>query len=141
MQKKEIKPQKVILNEKRSVVKFFVFTLLTCGIYGNIFNMGLGFDLNKIIGRNDGKKTMNFLVAFGLSFFTMSIVTVIWWYSVTDRIENELARREIDYNFSTTDFWLWGFVCGFFLFGTVVFYAKLFKAMNLIAADYNAKGE
>lgn len=54
---------------------------------------------------------------------------------------DELYARRIDYSFGAGTFWGWGFFGTIILVGPFIFYHKFFKAMNLINADYNAKGE
>ena len=57
----------------------------------------------------------------------------------TGLLEEALKEREIEYGFTTSDFWIWQFVGSFFLIGHFVYVYKLCKAMNLLCADYNKR--
>ena len=52
----------------------------------------------------------------------------------------ELNRRGIAYSFGAGDFWGWGILGAFIFVGPFVYYHKLFKAANLLAADFNNRG-
>ena len=125
------------LQTNRSMWKLMLLTVLTLGIYPILFFIPFSFDLDKIAPKRDGTKTMNFLLAYLLSFLTLSIVMDIWQYQIAARIGEALEMREIDYEFSTSDFWLWFFFGSFFLVGPFIYYYKMCKAMNLLCRHYN----
>ncbi len=134
-----IPPRK--LTENRSFWKYLLLGIFTLGIYNIIFFISFSFDLDKVATRHDGRKTMNYMFAWLLSLFTLSVVMAIWHYGVASRIEEEFNRREIESDFSTTDFWLWYLVGSLFLVGPLVYHYKLFKAMNLLCHAYNEEQE
>ena len=68
------------LTTDRKMWKLMLFSYLTCGIYTVIFFIPLSFDLDKVAPKPDRSKTMNYLWAFILSIFTLSIVIDIWHY-------------------------------------------------------------
>jgi len=127
------------LKTNRNMWKLMILTILTLGIYSIASFMPLSFDLDKAAPKPDRSKTMNYLFAYVISLFTFSIVLIIWNYHIAERIEEALAQRNIEYEFSTSDFWIWYFVGSFFLVGPFVYFHKLCRAMNLICADYNEK--
>ncbi len=134
---KKYEPPKLQTN--RSMWKLFVFNVLTLGIYGIIFFVPLSFDLDAVDPKRERGKTMNYAAAYILSLFTFSIVITVWHYHIASRIEEALARREIDYKFSTGDFWKWYFFGSFILVGRFIYFYKLCKAMNLLCQSYNEK--
>ena len=136
-EEKEIKPPK--LKTDRSMWKLMILNILTLGIYGIIFFIPFSFDLDKIAPKRDRSKTMNYLVAYILSIFTFSFVLLIWYYQITCRVEEALAKRNIDYEFTTGTFWGWYFLGSFILVGPFVYFHKLCKAMNLLCESYNEK--
>jgi hypothetical protein len=111
--------------------------------------------------------TGSFVILFGvLLMIIIGISIVVWMCRITKRISNELSVRNIDAKFCAKTFWLFYFVyfvydmicsgvcdvlgielvweyviClpGYILYYTFMF--KLIKAMNLLNADYNQKGE
>ncbi len=130
-----IPPRK--LEEKRNFWKWLILSLLTLGVYDIIFFMSFSFDVDKLASRHDGKKTLNYAFVFLLSLFTFSIVKLCWLYEITGRISEELSRRGIEYEFSTSDFWIWQVVGSLYFVGPFIFHFKLIKAMNLLCTDYN----
>ena len=98
-------------------------------------------DINLIATKYDGKKTMHFsLVFFLFSWLTLGIVPLGWHHKMSARVGTELARRGIDYSFGASTFWLWGILGSIIVVGPFIYTYKLLKSMNLLAADYNAKG-
>lgn len=134
-EEEEYKPPKLITN--RNVWKYMLLNILTLGIYSIIFFIPFSFDIDKIAPKRDHSKTMNYLAAYILAFFTFSIVIDIWHYQVAARVEEALSQRNIDYEFGTSDFWTWLIMGSFILIGPFVYFHKLCKAMNLLCAHYN----
>ena len=94
---------------------------------------------DKVDPKRERGKTMNYLVAYILSMFTFAIVMDIWHYHIAGRVEEALERRNIDYNFNTSDFWKW-FLFGSLIFvGPFIYFHKLCTAMNLLCQSYNEK--
>lgn len=129
------------LATNRGLAKFFFLSIVTCGIYGLIAMSSVSSDINTVASKHDGRHTMHFcLVAFLFSWLTFGIVPFVWLCKLSGRIGNELDRRKIDYGFGAGTFWGWGFFGSYIIVGPFIFYHKLFKAMNLLCEDYNAKG-
>ncbi len=131
------------LRTNRAAWKVILFNILTLGFYELFFFMPITFELDKIAPKPDRSKTMNILAAFVLSLFTFNIVLTVWTYMFTERVEEALAQRGVEYDFSTNDFWNLYFFGGLFIFGPFLayfYYHKTCKAMNLLCADYNEKG-
>lgn len=129
------------LKTNRGLVKFILLSIITLGIYGLVVMSAVSTDINVIAGRYDGKKTMHYcLVALVFSWLTLGIVPLVWSHKVSNRIGAELQRRGISYKLSAGTFWGWGFFGALIFVGPFIYIHKLLKAMNLLAADYNAKG-
>ena len=131
------------LRTDRKAWKYILFNILTLGFYEIFFFMPMTFEVDKIAPKPDRSKTMNFVFAFILALFTFNIVLTVWLYMFTERVEEALAQRGIEYDFSTNDFWNFYFFGGLFVFGNFIaffYFHKLCKAMNLLCADYNEKG-
>lgn len=127
------------LQTDRQAWKLILFSILTLGIYSILFFMPFSYDIDKAAPRPDRSRTMSYAFAYILSLFTFSIVLLVWQYQIASRLEEALAEREIEYGFSTSDFWLWQVVGSFFVIGPFVYFHKLCKAMNLLCADYNKR--
>ena len=129
------------LKANRSVLKFVLLSIITLGIYAIVFYTKLGIDLNRIAGRHDGRKTMNYcLVHFLLSPITLSIASLVWFTKLSSRVGAELQRRQIAYRFSGRDYWLWNVLGSFIIVGPFVYLKKLCKAMRLLSLNYNING-
>ena len=129
------------LRTNRSLLKTILLSLITFGIYSIVVYSHVGDDVNVVCSRHDGKHTMHYcLVFFIFSWLTLGIVPLVWQHRICNRMGDELKRRGLNYEFSASTFWLWGILGSLIIVGPFVFGHKFFKAMNIINADYNAKG-
>lgn len=138
-QRKEKEYKRPKLKTNRKMWQFMLFSILTLGIYGVIFFVPFSYDLDKIAPKRDGTRTISYAFVFVLSLFTASIVMLFWHYHIAERVNEALEKRNISYNFGTSTFWGWYFFGSFILVGPFIYFHKLFKAMNLLCADYNEK--
>ncbi len=129
------------IKSDRNYVVFLLLDIITCGVYGIIVMSQFSEEINSIASKYDKKDTMHYcLMNFVLAPLTSGIWRMVWYHQLSERIGDELARREIDYKFSPMDFWGWYFLGAFILVGPFVYFIKFFKAMNLLAEDYNIHG-
>lgn len=129
------------LKTNKSLLKFILLSAITFGIYGIVVMSSVSSDINVIASRYDGKKTMHYcLVLFLIGPITLGIAYLVWFHNLSARIGNELRRRNIFYNFSATDFWLWCVLGSIIIVGPFVYYYKLFKATNQLCEHYNVNG-
>lgn len=130
------------LNTNRGLLKLILLGIITFGIYPIIVFSTISSDINLIASRYDGRKTMHYcLLFFIVAPITAGIGSVVWTHRICARIGNELARRGIAYSFGAGSFWGWGVLGSFLLgIGPFIFLHKLCKSMNLLCADYNARG-
>ena len=98
------------LSTNRSFLKFLFLNIVTCGIYGIICLYEISKDINTIASRYDNKKTMNSVVAWLLSTVTFGISLIVWYHKISSRIGCELQRRNYDYKFSASTYWIFNFV-------------------------------
>ena len=131
-----------LLKTDRSVWKFILFSILTCGIYSIIFFSGISDDINRVASGRDGKKTTHYcLMSFVLSPITCGIYQFYWWHTISERIGEETRARGIYTDFSATTFWLWyvvgSLLCGL---GPLVYVHMLCKTMNQLNTNYNQFG-
>ncbi len=129
------------LKTNRGLLKFILLSLITFGIYGIVVMSSVSNDINVIASRYDGKKTMHFcLLTFVISWLTCGIGIIVWYHKISNRIGEELKRRNIDFSFNAGSFWLWNVLGSFIIVGPFVYAYKLFKAMNLLSENYNING-
>ncbi|HNX15703.1 MAG TPA: DUF4234 domain-containing protein [Oscillospiraceae bacterium] len=129
------------LKTNRGLGWFILYSIITFGIYPIVFFTGISNDINVIASRYDGRKTMHYCLLFFLvAPITFGIAGLVWSHNISDRIGNELKRRRIPYNFSSSDFWLWGFLGSLIIVGPFIYIHKLAEAINQLAINYNTNG-
>ena len=129
------------LKTNRGWLKLILLSLITFGIYGIIFYTKLANDVNTIASRYDGKKTMHYcLLMFVIAPITCGIAGIVWCHRISARIGNELSRRGIAYKFGAGSYWGWNTLGLLIGIGPIIYLHKLCKSMNLLCADYNARG-
>ncbi len=80
------------------------------------------------------------LLTFIVSPLTLGIANFVWAHRISNRIGDELARRRIDYDFDADTYWIWAILGSLIMIGPLVYYHKLFKAVNLLNEHYNVNG-
>lgn len=129
-----------MLSTNRGILKFFLLSLITFGIYAIVVMSNISTEINTIASPRDKKHTMHYcLVYFIFSWLTLGIVPLVWMHRICNRIGDELAARNLPNGISVGTFWGWGFLGLFILIGPFIFYYKFFRAMNTLNADYNSK--
>lgn len=131
-----------MLRTNRGLIKYLLLSIITFGIYGLVVFCHIGEEINQVASRRDGKSTMHFaLIAFLLGPLTLGIGYLVWYHKLCSRIGDELMARGINYSFGATNFWCWDILGAIIIIGPFVFLHQILKAMNLINADYNVKGD
>ncbi len=129
------------LKTNKGLLKYILLSIITFGIYGLVVMSSVSTDVNTVASRYDGKKTMHFcLLFFIVAPITLGIASIVWFHRISNRIGNELKRRNVNYNLSCADYWLWNVLGSIIIVGPFIYFHKLFKATNLMCADYNVKG-
>lgn len=129
------------LKTNRGLIKYILLSIITFGIYPLVLFSCISEDINVIASRYDGKKTMHYcLLVFIFSWLTFGIAPIVWMHRLYARIGNEINRRGIAYSIGAGTFWGWGVLGAFIYVGPFIAMHKLFKAMNLLSADYNVNG-
>lgn len=134
-EKVEYKPQP--LRTDRKMWKLMLFSFLTLGIYSFTFFLPISYELEKVSPTRERGKMMNYGIAYLISLFTFSAVMIFWQHELASRIEEALADRGIESDFSMGDFWGWYFFGSFIIVGPYIYFHKLCTAMNLLCEDYN----
>ena len=83
---------------------------------------------------------MPYFAACALAPFTLGIYGLVWIHNMCNRVGGELQRRNIDYSFGASTFWLWGVLGSLIIVGPFIFTHKLMKSMNFINKDFNEHG-
>lgn len=129
-----------MISTNRGLLKFLLLSLITFGIYGIVVMSNISTEINQIATPRDKKHTMHYcLIFFIFSWLTFGIAPLVWMHRICNRIGTEILCRQLPNGISAATFWGWGVLGSFILVGPFIFYYKFFKAMNTLAADFNAK--
>lgn len=129
------------LPTNRGAIKAIILTIITFGIYSIVLYERMSREINITASRYDGKKTMSYALMFFLvTPLTLGIGALVWFHKISKRIGAELKRRNINYSFGASSFWLWNVLGIFIIIGPFVYLHKMIKAINLINEDYNING-
>lgn len=130
-----------LLSTNRSLLKMIFLGIITLGIYPIVVYSGISRDINILASRYDGRKTMHYcLMLFVFTPITGTVAAFLWSHRLCRRVGRELRRRGLPYRFGAGSFWGWNILGTLLLVGPFVFVHKLMTAMNLLCADYNARG-
>ena len=130
-----------LLRTNRSMVKFYLLSFVTLGIYGLVLMSHVSVEINHIASQHDGRRTMHYcLMLFLLSWLTLGIYPLIWYRNLCSRIGDELYRRNINYKFGVGCYWGWNIFGSLIIVGPFIFCHKFLKAMNKLCDDYNING-
>ena len=126
------------IDTQRSLLKYVLLTIVTCGIYGLYFIYALARDVN-IMCEEDGKDTPGLLKYFLLSIVTCGIYSFVWYYNLGNRLQanaNEQYELNVSENGTTVLLWMLigSLVCGI---ATLVATNIIIKNTNAIATEYN----
>jgi len=125
------------LSTNRDILILIALSLITCGVYHYLFVNSLANDVN-VACEGDGGETPGGLVYFLLTVFTCGIYSLIWWYSVSERLKRNASRYRVNYVEDSTTVLLMlllgGITCGIC---TVVGMHYVLRSANTICAAYN----
>lgn len=120
-----------MVDNNRSLPKYILLTLVTCGIYSWIFLYRLIKDIN-IICDGDGNETPNLLKLILLSIVTCGIYSWIFYYKLGNRIYENAGRYGLSFSENGTTILMWQ------LFGMLLCGIGPFIAMNIIIKNTNS---
>lgn len=130
-----------MLRTDRGLLKFCLLSIVTLGIYGIVVWSHISEEINQVATPRDGKHTMHYcLVCFVFSWLTFGIVPLVWGHRITERVGDELKARNLPYSISAGTYWGWNILGALIIVGPFVYIYKFLTTMNMINADYNAKG-
>ncbi|MCI1935352.1 MAG: DUF4234 domain-containing protein [Bifidobacteriaceae bacterium] len=125
----------------RSLLKYIFLGIITLGIYDLFVMTESTNTVNIAASRYDGRNSLHYLLmVFLVGWATMGIGWLVWFHNLSDRIGNELQRRGYPRLLSASDYWLWNILGSIIIVGPFVYLYKFFKALNILAADYNRRG-
>ena len=126
-----------MINTNRGAIKYYIFSILTLGIYSIYFYYHLNRDMNLIQQKRPKEYQPNYIAMFVLGFITMGIVPLVWKIILTIRIYEEAKRRRVKRE--GNDIWVnlaktvlnWTIIC------PIIAMSQLCETMNNLAERYN----
>lgn len=128
---------KIMVQQDRSLIKWILLTLVTCGFYGLYFLYKLVKDVN-VICNGDGEQTPGLAAYFFLSLVTCGIYAYYWFYKLGDRLQKNAPRYNMTINESGSTillFLLINLITGGV--GTILATYYIIKNVNALATAYN----
>lgn len=119
--------------KERSLVAYYLFSILTLGIYAIVFWHKLAKDVDTLC-EGDGKKTMKYIPSLLLSIITGSIFGLVWKCKLANRLNDNAERYGLRFSESgalVVIYSIFGLVLGHFII--IKNFNKMAKAFN----DYN----
>lgn len=119
-----------MVQNNRSLLKYILLSIVTCGIYGLFFIHTLARDVNVICGA-DGKNTPGLLKLWLFTILTCGIYAYIWYYNLGNRLAENAPRYGLTFAENGTSVLMW------MLFGSLLCGIGPFIAMNIIIKNTN----
>lgn len=88
------------LRTNRSLLKYLVFGVLTCGIYCIWQMIEIGKSLDELASNHAYRKTPNYLVMSLTGLLTFTITEIFWFWIVSTSIDDEGKYRNIKVYFT-----------------------------------------
>lgn len=121
----------VRLTTDRSLLKYILLTIVTCGIYSWFFLHSMAHDTN-IACEGDGKTTGGLVKFILLTLVTCGIYAWYWYYTLGNRLAANAPRYGLTFPETGTTVLLW------FLFGALLCGIGPFIAMNILIKNTNS---
>lgn len=127
------------LNDERSIVKFIIFSTITFGIYDIWYFYHLINDIH-ILFYDEDEPLPKYPKYLLYSIFTLGFYNMYYWLKVAEKMRIEARKRKLDIEVSS-GLILISHILSYILSGLpgLCAYAIIFKALNIIAEDYNKK--
>ena len=124
------------LKTHRGLIKWWFFSLITCGIYTLYFIHAMAKELN-ISCEGDGKKTKGLILYCLFSCLTLGIYALVWWIGVCNRMNARIAGAGEQPKVSGMSWFLWMFFGSCIVVGPFIAMHKAVHGLNKVNALYN----
>ena len=133
----EARKPPITLRDDRSVIRYFIYGSLTCGIYAVYALYCLIRDIN-ILCKESGRRVPGLVTYVLLSLVTLGIYSILWWFRTAIILEEEARRRQVRISM-TPGIVLLAFVMNYTCAGIagLVGMHYVFDAVNELARAYN----
>lgn len=126
-----------MIDQNRSLWKYILLSLVTCGIYSWFFIYSLANDVNTMC-QGDGETTAGIGKYILLTLVTCGIYAFIWQYKLGNRLCTNAPRYGLTFQENGTTILMWDLfgilICGI---GPFLAWNIIINNTNKIAAQYN----
>lgn len=127
------------VTTSRSLLTWFLLTLVTCGIYDLYFVYKLAQDTNAMCA-GDGEETPGIVPYILLSIVTCGFYALYWDYKLGNRLQRNAPRYGLAFQESGTTILLWEVVGSLLCcIGPFIAMNIIIRNMNSMALAYNAR--
>ena len=123
------------MSTSRGALKYYIFTIITFGIYALVFWSCLCRDVNT--GYEGGKKQKGLFIAILLSLITFGIYLIVWVIILVSRIYNKAAQNNVGSSKSLVFFILSFTVLSWTVICPILAMSGVCKTTNNICRYYN----
>lgn len=121
------------VDDNKSLAKYIVLSLITCGIYSYYFIYKMALDVN-VMCEGDGMETAGLVKFILLSFVTCGIYSWFWYYNLGNRLAANASKYGLQFQENGTTILMW------LLFGSMLCGIGPFVAMHILIKNSNAMG-
>ena len=126
-----------MVRNDRSLGKYILFTLLTCGIYGIIFMVDYIRDVN-IVCNGDGEETPGYLKLVLLTLVTCGIYSFFFYYNLGNRLQRNGQRYGMMITENGSTLLLWMILGSCIAVGPFIAWNIMITNLNALANAYNS---
>ena len=123
------------MSTSRGALKFYLFSIITLGIYGLVFFSSLNRDVNKCY--EGEKQQCGLIVAILLSLITFGIYGLVWTIKLVNRVYNKAIAEHVETHKSAVFFILAHLLLSWTVICPILALSGLCKTANGICAKYN----
>jgi len=128
-----------MVDQNRSLLKYILLSLITCGIYGYYFIYKLAKDVN-LMCSGDGEETGGLAVYILLCMITCGLYSWWWMYKLGNRLSVNASKYGLSFQENGTTIIMWCLVgvvlCGI---GQWIAMHMIIKNTNAMAIEYNKR--
>ena len=127
-----------LMTTNRSLLKYLILSIITCGLYSFFFIHGVAKDVNEMC-KNDGDKVGGLVAYIILSYLTCGLYSIYWQYKIANRLQANAPSYGLYFSENGTNILLW-YLVGWLLclIGPFIAMNIVIKNTNRMAAAYNA---
>ena len=128
-----------MLPTNRGLIKYYLLTIITLGIYPLYFIHRVAVELNTACSV-DGKRTRGLIELILFTILTFGIYSIFWWVFSAQRMSDHCVRNGFNARINGASYLLWCTIgCLLFCLGPIIAEYKYIHTLNDVNMIYNTK--